>query len=105
MSFKLYRKLMEESEYKFQGLSKIGYGMRNKNTHELLKLFSLNHSYTEMKEWNATHEEEIKSGEWIETTELEEDGKRKFKFWNSDKIYDTPQGEKDTRKHLMKLSH
>ena len=60
---------------------KIGFGVREKDSNKLLKIFHLFHFYTELNKWKEDKEnvENLKSGKWFLTDEYEIDGKR---YWS-----------------------
>lgn len=91
--------LIETSNNTFR----IGYGIRNEKTHELIKFFGNLHLYTELKKWKEENPDMLDNGFKL-TNELETDGKRTFYFWSSKDVLDVPKNEKDPRDGLKNFS-
>ena len=75
---------------------RIGYGVRNVKTHELVKFFNNNRLYQELKDWKKENLDMLDK-DYKLTNEIEESGKRTFYFWGTDKHFDVPSQEPDPR--------
>lgn len=66
---------------------RIGYGIRNAKTHELIKFFSNLHFFKELQKFKTEKDnlEKLNNKEWKITNEKEFQGKRTFTFWDNDK--------------------
>lgn len=70
---------------------RIGYGIRDTKTHELIKGFHNLHFYKELSEFKS---ENAWQKSWKITNELDVDDKRKFTFWGDENtVYDVPKDE------------
>lgn len=88
-----YQEYLKESEIKS---FRIGYGIRDSKTHELIKGFHNLHFYQDLKKFK---EENAWQKTWKITNEYDTDDVRKFSFWgDEDKRYDVPKGEESTEK-------
>lgn len=93
MKFQDYQEYLKESEIKS---FRIGYGIRDSKTHELIKGFHNLHFYQDLKKFK---EENAWLKSWKITNEFDEDGSRKFSFWGDEnEKFDTPKDEESTEK-------
>jgi hypothetical protein len=65
---------------------RIGYGIRNAKTHELIKFFSNLHFFKDLQKFKSEKNnlEKLNNKEWKITNEKEFQGKRTFTFWDND---------------------
>jgi hypothetical protein len=65
---------------------RIGYGIRNAKTHELIKFFPNLHFYQDLKKFreDKSNLEALEKSIWKITNEKEFQGKRSFTFWGKE---------------------
>lgn len=65
---------------------RIGYGIRDAKTHELIKFFHGLHFFKDLQKFKTEKdvEEKLNNKEWKITNEKEFQGKRAFTFWDND---------------------
>ena len=65
---------------------RIGYGIRNAKTHELIKFFHGLHFFKDLQKFKSDENnlEKLNNKEWKITSEKEFQGKRTFTFWDND---------------------
>ena len=88
MNFIEYQEYLKETEIKSY---RIGYGIRDTKTHELIQGFHNLHFYQDLQKFK---EENAWQKSWKITNEYDTDDVRKFSFWgDDDKRYDVPKDE------------
>ncbi len=79
--------------------SRIGYGIRDTKTHELIKFFKNLSFYNELKDFKSDLKNiyKLNKKEWKITNEFQHNLDRSFEFWGEDKRYPITKNENDVR--------